>query len=92
MTEDRFAMVSEWMANGNINQFVEAYRDANRFELVNPPFGFLWFSLIVDNYVAVRRCEGLDLYARSGNDPRGSQGCASWKATAAPPLLTAFIH
>ena len=53
MTEDRFAMVSEWMANGNINQFVEACRDANRFELVNPPFEFLWFSLIVNNYTVV---------------------------------------
>jgi len=29
-----FAMVSEWMVNGNINGFVEAHRDANRFELV----------------------------------------------------------
>ena len=34
MTETRFAMVSEWMANGNINQFVRAHQDANRFELV----------------------------------------------------------
>ena len=37
MTEDRFAMVSEWMINGNINQFVMAQRDANRFELVSSP-------------------------------------------------------
>ena len=29
-----FAMVSEWMINGNINEFVEAHRDVNRFELV----------------------------------------------------------
>jgi len=34
MVKDRFAMVSGWMANGNINQFVEARWDANRFELV----------------------------------------------------------
>ena len=53
MTEDRFAMVSEWMANGNINHFVEASRDANRFELVNPSLWFLWISLIADNYAAV---------------------------------------
>ena len=33
-------MVSEWMLNGNINQFVAARRDANRFELVSPPFKF----------------------------------------------------
>jgi len=29
-----FAMVSEWMVNGNINEFVKAHRDANRFKLV----------------------------------------------------------
>ena len=29
-----FAMVSEWMVNGNINEFINARRDANRFELV----------------------------------------------------------
>ena len=32
--DHRFATVSEWMANGNIIQFVKEYRDANRFELV----------------------------------------------------------
>ena len=31
-----FAMVSEWMVNGNIIEFVEAHRNANRFELVGP--------------------------------------------------------
>jgi len=44
MTEDRFAMVSEWMINGNINQFVMAQRDANRFELVSSPSKLLWSS------------------------------------------------
>ena len=38
ISEDEFAMVSEWMPNGNINQSVAARRDANRFELVSPPF------------------------------------------------------
>ena len=30
----QLAMVSEWMVNGNINQFVRANQDTNRFELV----------------------------------------------------------
>ena len=30
----QFAMISEWMANGNINEFVGTREDANRFELV----------------------------------------------------------
>ena len=34
MTETRFAMVSEWMPNGNIKQFMAAHPDENRFELV----------------------------------------------------------
>ena len=33
----KFAMVSEWMPNGNINQFVKARPDANRFKLVGFP-------------------------------------------------------
>ena len=34
MTGTQSAMVSEWMTNGNINQFVTTHQDANRFELV----------------------------------------------------------
>jgi len=34
MSETRFAMVSDWMANGNINSFVKAHPDANLLELV----------------------------------------------------------
>jgi serine/threonine protein kinase len=34
MTEDRFAMVSEWMASGSISEFVELHADADRLKLV----------------------------------------------------------
>ena len=34
MSYKHFAMVSEWMTNGNVNEFIKANRDANRFELV----------------------------------------------------------
>ena len=37
MTDTQFMMVSEWMPNGNINEFVRKHPDADRFELV----GFL---------------------------------------------------
>ena len=40
MTDSRFAMVSKWMTNGNINQFVAIHKEANRFELVRPRSGF----------------------------------------------------
>jgi hypothetical protein len=34
MSETQFAMVSDWMADGNINNFVKAHPDANRSALV----------------------------------------------------------
>ena len=34
MSDNQFTMVSEWMVNGNVNEFVKTHRDANRFELV----------------------------------------------------------
>ena len=34
MDKDQFIMVSEWMTNGNVNEFIKSHRDANRFELV----------------------------------------------------------
>jgi len=34
MCDNQFAMASQWMDNGNINRFIEAHSDANRFELV----------------------------------------------------------
>ena len=34
LTEHRFAMVSEWMENGNINKFIEGNPRINRAELV----------------------------------------------------------
>jgi len=34
MTETRFVMVSEWMENGDITEFVKTHTDVNRPELV----------------------------------------------------------
>jgi len=34
MCDRHFVMVSEWMGNGNINEFIKANQDANRFELL----------------------------------------------------------
>ena len=35
ISENRLAMVSAWMENGNINQFVQAHPEANLFKLVS---------------------------------------------------------
>ena len=37
MSENQFGMVSEWMTNGDINQFVTGHQDADRFGLVRSP-------------------------------------------------------
>jgi len=34
MNNNQFMMVSEWMENGNINEFIKAHVDVDRFELV----------------------------------------------------------
>jgi len=34
MTENRFATISKWMTNGNIDEFVKAHPDADRLKLV----------------------------------------------------------
>ena len=38
MTEARFEMISEWMVNGNINEFVKKNPEADRLKLVGFPF------------------------------------------------------
>ena len=74
MTGNRFAMVSEWMTNGNINQFVSTHRNVNRFDLVSSPSKLLSHSILITDAmisVAERCCEGIDPYAPPGNDPWG---------------------
>jgi len=34
MTETSFAMISDWMLNGNINDFVKAHPQVDRLDLV----------------------------------------------------------
>ena len=71
MTGTQFAMVSKWMTNGNINQFVTTRREANRFELVRPHSGFcnLRSRLTLATSVVGRRHSGLDLSARPEDGP-----------------------
>ena len=87
MTKAEFSMVSDWMPNGNITQFVAAHPDAKRFELVCSSFRLPHFSPVADGHmvhVVGRRRKGLDLHARSGYDPWRSQGSASLKVVVIP--------
>ena len=40
MTDNRFVMISDWMENGCITEFVNAHPEADRLELVRLPFRF----------------------------------------------------
>lgn len=73
MSGTQFAMVSKWMPNGNIDQYVKTRPDANRFELVSFPSKLLFSLFLVDDpsTSVARRCrQGFDIYAPSGNGPR----------------------
>ena len=48
MSEGRPMMVSEWMENGNINEFVKASVGVDRLELVRSSFG-MTSSLVIDD-------------------------------------------
>ena len=41
MGKSRFSMISEWMENGNINEYVKAHPDADRLGLVGFPLSTL---------------------------------------------------
>ena len=52
-SETQFAMISDWMANGNVTDFVKAHPDTNRLKLVGfslkPLAGFTSIPLTVNN-------------------------------------------
>ena len=75
MANNQFAMVSEWMINGNISEFVKTHRDVNRFELVS--FGFCCQSSLTYHYLIIiaSRCRSrVDVHARGGGNTRRSKG------------------
>ena len=75
MSNSQFAMVSEWMANGNINEFLKTHRDANRFKLVwSCSWNIPYLSLMESFSAARRRGSGVDIYARTSDDTRGLEG------------------
>jgi len=47
MTDNQLAMVTEWMINGDVNEFVKANKDADRLGLVRFPFQVVLFHLLM---------------------------------------------
>ena len=87
----KFAMVSEWMANGRINNFVEAHEDVNRFKLVCKSPRSLIAQGDVTSAVGRRR-SGVDLSPPPGNHPWRSQGSACPAVRTPPFWLTIFAR
>ena len=74
-TNNQFAMVSEWMINGNISEFIKTCEDANRFELVR--FSFYCRPHLAYHYLIIiaSRCRSrVDIYARGGDSAWRSEG------------------
>ena len=75
MCNNQFAMASEWMVNGTINEFVKAHRDANRFKLVRPYSRHTPCLSLMESFPAARgRLSRVDLYAQPGDDTWGLEG------------------
>ena len=73
MEDKRFVMVSEWMKNGNIIDFLKG-KNTGRLELVRPVSPFSLPMTDDSSIVAARGgYEGVGLHARSGNGPRKSR-------------------
>ena len=71
MTGNRPAMVSEWMTNGNMNEFLKVHRNADRLGLVGLQLKLI--SVLIDDCatpVAGRRWQGAGISTWPGNDPR----------------------
>ena len=80
MTGGRFAMVSQWMANGSIKEFIRAHPNENRYELVSSSSN-LTLPLSIITALIVGRChEGFDPHPQSRNDSQGPKGGMSWRA------------
>jgi len=54
MSNYKFAMTSEWMANGNISEFIVAHPDTDRLELVGCNFAGDLSSLIITQLVQLK--------------------------------------
>ena len=92
MTNNQFAMVSEWMINGNINEFIKSRAEADRFELVGARF--LYRPDSADDCLvmtASRCCPRIDIYARRGHDSWRSKGCRSSSIIITLPPSDPFV-
>ena len=75
MSNNQFAMVSEWMANGNVNEFIKLHSEVNRFKLVRPYFYRISNLSLTESFPIAWRCRSrVGVYAQPGDDTRGPEG------------------
>ena len=94
MSETQFAMVSDWMVNGNINDFVKAHPDANRLELVGIQSSLIFLSSArvyrqSGTCLAGRCHKWVDLHPQPRNDSWGPERGAFVTAGATFPSYRA---
>lgn len=86
-----FAVTSEWMKNGNVNEFIRANQNANRFELVGSCPCYQPYSMLMRlPPIAQRRRERADLFTWSKSDTWGSEGGTILNANSCPPSDAPF--
>ena len=72
MSSNQFTMVSEWMINENINEFVKTHRDTNRFEFVGSCFYRRPRLPLTESLLTTQGPHpGIEIYAQPGDDTRG---------------------
>ena len=74
MNDRRFTMISKWMDNGNIIEFVKAHESVNRFELVGSSYYWQLHSSLIILLVAQRCHQWVNISTRAGSDTWGSEG------------------
>ena len=92
MEDRRFVMVSEWMKNGNIIDFLKN-KGADRLELVRPVLPF--FSPMTNDSVIVAGrggYKGAGLHARSGNSPWKSRWGMCFNPTSTNFITSSRCH
>lgn len=74
MYNGRFTVISTWMDNGNINDFVRDRESVNLFELVGSSYYCQLHSPLIILLVAQRCFQRVNISARAGSDTWGFEG------------------
>ena len=74
MSNKRFTMISEWMDNRNIGEFVKAHKSVNRFELVGSSYHSRLHPPLIMLLVAQRCHQRVSISTQTGSNTWGSEG------------------